>query len=397
MPYDGAVVIAGAGPAGIATALSAARSGCRVLLLEKRQPVGGTVTGSLIHTLGGFYDDAGNALNQGLSVELCHRLLEADKQVTKRKIGRTWCLAADPALFGQVLSRWINEESNITLAPSSTVVGGTICDNAPGSLDILLRGELVTVHPAAAVDATGNAELVQLLSPDSVLQDERRAFAGLIFRLRCCEPGALTFPKGVELLRAIRQAVTDGELSPIAGSAWLDRGLSEDEIFVKLSLPPENSGEALDPGCLTDAALQARDSLLVFLMRYSAFRRAICVETGLTGIRDGGRIRGNVCLSESDLLSCRKYPDAACEGSWPLEYWDQEQGVSLRHLPAGGHYDIPLGCLQVAGVDRLWAAGKCLSATPQARASARVVGCCWAMGDAVGKSVANCVKQGGYI
>ena len=383
---NNSLVIAGAGPTGIAAAISAARSGCRVVLLEKQPTIGGTVTGSLIHTLGGLYDDAGNYLNQGLSIELSERLSAADVRVIKRKIGRTWCLAVDPALFQQVMADWLREEPAITLMTDSVVTGGVIIDAELSSLDLRLQGEPAQCQPAAALDATGSAELVKLLAPGLLQQGQHRVSTGVILRLRGCEPGALSFPKGLQLLSAIRQASAEGRLSEVAGSAWLDSGLVEDEVFVKLTLPPEQHD---DPG----AAMEARDSLLLFLKQYPDFSRAVCVATGQIGIRDGGRIKGKTCLTEDDLLNCRTVSAPACQGAWPLEYWDQEKGVQLRYLPRGGRYDIPLGCLQPDGIKGLWAAGKCLSATPRAQASARVVGCCWAMGEAVGRAVAETLRK----
>jgi 2-polyprenyl-6-methoxyphenol hydroxylase-like FAD-dependent oxidoreductase len=154
---NNSLVIAGAGPTGIAAAISAARSGCRVVLLEKQPTIGGTVAGSLIHTLGGLYDDAGNYLNQGLSIELSERLSAADVRVTKRKIGRTWCLSVDPALFQKLMADWLREEPAITLMTDSVVTGGVIVDAELSSLDLRLQGEPAQCQPAAALDATGSA------------------------------------------------------------------------------------------------------------------------------------------------------------------------------------------------------------------------------------------------
>ena len=42
----------------------------------------------------------------------------------------------------------------------------------------------------------------------------------------------------------------------------------------------------------------------------------------------------------------------------------------------------------VCGLRNLWAAGKCLSADRYAQASARVVGSCWAKGEAAGTAAA---------
>jgi len=101
-------------------------------------------------------------------------------------------------------------------------------------------------------------------------------------------------------------------------------------------------------------------------------------------VRDGGRIRGRYRLTEADLEAGCRFDDAVCAGCWPIEHWHPEQGIQLQYLPPGTRYEIPLRALQVAGIDGLYAAGKCLSAEPRAQASARVAGTCWGMGAGLG-------------
>ena len=74
------MIVVGAGAAGVSAAISAARFGAEVLLLENRPRVGGTVTHSLIHTLGGLFDSEGDYLNAGMPVELVQRLERKGQQ-----------------------------------------------------------------------------------------------------------------------------------------------------------------------------------------------------------------------------------------------------------------------------------------------------------------------------
>ena len=388
--YD--IVIAGAGPAGVAAAITAARYGCSVLLVESSDKAGGTVAGSLIHTLGGLFDDSGNLLNHGLSEELCQRLQNASQSVVKRRIGRTWCLAVDPAIFRQKLEDWLSEEDLILLQTKSRVTAGCLNSDNLFQLKLELDGQPVCLNAGAVIDATGAAALVRLLAPESVLDPLERAAAGLILRLQGCDSSALNFPGGIEIIHSIRKACQAGELSSIAGSAWLDTGLLPDEVFVKLALPlPETENPEKDK-MLVEQADEACVAITGFLRQYPVFRNAYCVEYGRIGLRDGSVIRGVTCLTEADLLGCVIGPETACLGAWPLEYWDKSAGPQLRYLPPGGRYGIPVGCLKVAGHHRLWAAGKCLSAEPEAQASVRVAGCCWATGDAVGRAAAEELK-----
>ncbi len=105
-------------------------------------------------------------------------------------------------------------------------------------------------------------------------------------------------------------------------------------------------------------------------------------------MRDGGRIQGEYCLSTADVRELRKFPDAICRCSWPIEYWHPVDGVFLEYLPAGAYYEVPLRSLRLRGWTNVLVAGKCLSADRYAQASARVVGSCWAMGEAAGKAAA---------
>jgi hypothetical protein len=235
------------------------------------------------------------------------------------------------------------------------------------------------MNPRTVVDATGTAEIVRLLDPSLVEGDGPHSASGWIFRLSNVAKGALDFPKGVGLVRDLRAAAAAGRLPPLASHAWLDEGIAEDEVFVKLMVPPDG------------ISIAAQDAIVAFLRHLPEFARATVTQTGSLGVRDGGRIRGRYTLTAGDVRQGRKFADAACRCAWPIEYWDAERGVSVEYLPPGAAYEIPLRALQVADLGNFWVAGKCLSADRWAHASARVAGTCWAMGQAVGQAAAGSV------
>jgi hypothetical protein len=212
-------------------------------------------------------------------------------------------------------------------------------------------------------------------------------------------PGALSPLGRLAATRSLREAAIAGTLPPDCDQAWLDNGLYDDELFVKLFIPLDDDWQ--DEAHQRTIALRAaktREAVVAMLRRLPDFTNVRITHPGNLGVRDGGGICGEYRLTRSDVLGGRKFEDAACRACWPVEYWDPERGVSLEYLPDGECYEIPLRALRVAGVKNLWAAGKCLSADKYAQASARVVGTCWAMGDAVGCAATrvdqNLVKQG---
>ncbi len=366
-----ALVIAGAGATGIACALAAARRKIPVLLLEKSALLGGTVTGALIHTLGGFFNDRGDSLNPGLPAELIDRLVEASPFTCKRRIGKTWVLNVDPDIYQQVISNWLNEYPTINICYRTRISHASINSQRIDAVTATCNGQSRTLNTLAVIDATGGADIVR--SIDSRLVTEGSALAGLIVQLGGISPGTLDFPKGLALLRHIRKAAENHELPPECSTLWLDAGVYPEEIYVKFNLPAKSYDRA--------QMITVANRLLAFLQAWPGFSEAFISRHGQLGIRDGGRIHGDYTLTEADLKQGRHFDDAVCCVSWPIEYWHPEHGVSLDYFPPGHSYEIPLSALKVSGLNNFFVAGKCFSAEPRAQASARVVGSCWAMGE----------------
>jgi hypothetical protein len=387
---DGAVIVCGAGAAGLAAALAAAKGGASVLLVEASSSLGGTVAGAFIHTLAGFYDSAGKLTNEGLPAELVQRLLTADSRTRERKMGRTWVLQVCPRVYRDAVTRWIGSESHIAVLRSAAVTRVLTAGRRIDEVEIAAPLGTFRIHPRAVVDATGTAEVTRLLDPSLVLDDSDKAVGGWIFRLNNVAAGALQFPRGLGLVRDLRAKADAGLLPPECRHVWLDAGSDDHEVYVKLFVPigpdwrgPNRLGEIVRGAKATQAAV------VECLRKNREFAEAEVSEPEMVGVRDGGRIRGRYTLTGDDVRQGRKFPDAAGRCAWPIEFWDAERGVQLEYLPEGTCYDIPMRALELPHLDNFWAAGKCLSADRLAHASARVVGACWAMGQAAGAAAAR--------
>lgn len=365
------IVIVGAGAAGIACALAAAKKGCKVLLLEQFSKVGGTVAHALIHTLGGLFDDQGEILNEGITNELIDRLKAACPLTVKRRIGKTWTLSVDPGVYLEVVQQWLSEYQLIHQLCHANI--NHISAQA-GRIDTLVfehDGKSHAVQPYILIDASGHAVVVRDIAADLVKDGE--ALAGLIVQLRGVAANTLVFPRGVGLLHNIKKAGESGQLPKECSGLWLDLGVYEDEAYVKFNL----SESMYDASRMTQIARQ----LVTYLQTLNGFSDAYINTIGALGIRDGGFAQGEYVLTEKDVKQGRQFDDAVCQACWPIEYWHPKNGVQLEYLPAGVRYQIPLRALKVATFKNLYVAGKCFSAEPLALASARVAGTCWAMGE----------------
>jgi FAD dependent oxidoreductase len=384
---SGVVLVCGAGAAGMAAALAAARAGAEVVLIEESARAGGTVADCLIHTIGGLFDDAGELLNHGLPAELADALRRADPATGKRRIGRTWVLDADPDVYRAVVTRWLAEAGVRVLCGSRVArVGET--NGRIVSATVNRAGEARDIPTRAVVDATGTAEVVRLLDASLLQPGPTRMAGGLVLRLRGIAPGSLAPPRGVAVVRALRSSAAEGRLPAECGHAWLDKGLTPDEVFLKLLVAIPADWREREPE-LTRDALAVGERVTDLLRGLAGFSGATVFRVGRLGVREGGRVRGEYTLIGDDVRQGRRFPDAACRCAWPVELWDARSGVSLEYLPAGARYEVPLRALKVSGVANFWTAGKCLSADAEAQASARIAGCCWAMGEAAGRAAAE--------
>jgi hypothetical protein len=381
------VLVCGAGAAGMAAALAAARAAAEVVLVEEAARVGGTVADCLIHTIGGLYDDAGELLNDGLPAELADALHRADGATGQRRIGRAWVLDACPDVYRAVVTQWL-AEAGVQVLCGSRVIGVAAAGDRVTAVTVAQGGDTQEIPIRAMVDATGTAEGVRLLDPSLLQPGPTRMAGGLILRLRGVAFGALAPPRGAAVVRALRSAAADGSLPASCAHAWVDKGLSPDEVFLKLVVAVPEDWREREPE-LTREALAVGERVVSFLRGRPEFAAATVSRVGRLGVREGGRVRGEYTLTSDDVRQGRRFADGVGRCAWPVEQWDVRSGVSLDYLPAGTWYEVPLRALKVRGVANLWAAGKCLSAEPEAQASARIAGCCWAMGEAAGRAAAE--------
>jgi len=110
------------------------------------------------------------------------------------------------------------------------------------------------------------------------------------------------------------------------------------------------------------------------------------------GIRTQQRSKGKLVLTEEDVLSCQKSNDGIAIGAWPIEEWGTDGKLTMEYFKEDDSYMIPAGCLQSNSVANLYFAGKNISATTKAIASASVISICLQTGYAAGK-LASCNNE----
>lgn len=118
------------------------------------------------------------------------------------------------------------------------------------------------------------------------------------------------------------------------------------------------------------------------------------------GVRETRRIMGEYCLTYDDVVDAQKSEDVVVLGGFYVDIHNYE-GLSGGEVPPKGvlikdqgSFDIPYGCFVPLKVENLLVAGRCLSASHEAMAAARVMGTCMGMGHAVGTAAALAIQEG---
>jgi hypothetical protein len=372
------IVVVGAGAAGIAAAVSAARAGCKTLLLDQRSAAGGTGGFSGLTTLCGLYDEAGNHLNKGFAREFAELLverrsptrLESGQELQRAgseigapvRMGRVWVLQYRPERFRELTSQLIANEPLLQAWWNSPITDA-IVENCR-----LVRLNGISV--GAVIDCSGTAEVAWAIGADCLATDEATQASAIVFPL-------------CHVTRELRTAAEVAQvLMPLARAGF----------------PPLNFQPSLETNTLTakftGSAEQVRPLIEFLRKNVSGFEKCSTPVTEFIPARRAGRmVVGQYLLTGDDVLAGRKFPDAVARCAWPVEQWGSNGVAHFRYLPAGTHYEIPARSLRASNVDNLFMAGKTISADVDAIASARVMGCCLATGAAAGQLAAAFVQS----
>jgi hypothetical protein len=384
------VLVIGGGSAGLAAAVTSSRAGLSTVMVERHGMAGGMGTASLVHTFCGLYfvdgDEARHA-NAGLPEEIADRM-EVATGTGPVKMGRVWVLPQHPVDFARIADEMLRE------AGVSVMFHTEVVSLEPGwRVRVICRGEMREIDAGVVIDTSGDAVGAAMLglADDRATADrlQRPAYVSGIQNVK----GELS---GLTLSGRIVEGIRSGDL-PKAALGMHFRGSGRvGEIFGTLDLSGEEMGgyDPTDPACLS--ALEETGRAVVtkvvayFKQRQEGWEDAYVSHwPARAGVRESRRYQGEACLSGADVLGGVRPKDEVAVATWPLELRETNRGPKLRFPEGGKASGIPAGALRVAGMEGLYVAGRCISCDHEAQASIRVMGTCFATGQAVGRMVAG--------
>lgn len=411
--YD--LIVAGGGPAGIGAAVSAARNGIKVLLIEQAGYLGGMVTNACVPAFCP-YTDGERVIIGGIGLEVLNRMKKESyiSPFYDKKPGRLkefdW-VPIDPEVLKRVTEQ-IALSSNCNLLFHTVITGVNHRDGRIHSVEVHNKGGNFTIGAKYFIDCTGDADLVAMAGGSYEYGDKNGLVqAGTL----CFRIGNLDMGKFMEYAEKTGE---DGNLNIAVSKAKEQGDFPAEERYVSgIALQADgmaglNFGHVyhlnpLDGNDLTRAEIEARQKLpelMNFLRKYvPGAEKVVLASSGpVIGLRESRRIVGDYRLTSADYYKRADFEDTIARYAYPIDmhaatpdeedYGEDREYVTSRYK-TGEAYSIPYRSLLPVGFENLIAAGRIISSDRAMMASLRVMPACFATGEAAGAAAALCIKE----
>lgn len=428
--YDVAVI--GAGAAGVAAAVAAARSGARTLLIERDPFPGGDLISGL--PILGCYNSLGERIVGGVLEELlsgCEALGGAIGRVFDWRT--LWGVCIDPAALQLVIVDALHRRG-VDLLVGRQVCGVATEGGRVVGLLIPDGADHARIEARQVVDCTGDAAIAWRAGAECEVGGPGGEFqpVSLVFQMgpvdaeellgfvRDHPQEALLADNPIidrtraECARALHEAgypyvalsaegsllgaaIAAGEMYPCTAIFMSPTSMARREVT--LNSTRVANLDATDRGALS-RALPVLAQQVETCAHFAQRRLPGFAAAGLTriaprvGVRETRRIVGEHVLTTEEVLEARKSPEVVAKGGHHVDI--HGAGTYQKRIPVSGgrSYDIPWGCLIPRTLENVLVAGRSLSSTREANGSARVMGTCLATGQAAGAAAALCATSG---
>jgi len=157
-------------------------------------------------------------------------------------------------------------------------------------------------------------------------------------------------------------------------------------------------GNGIDPEDKSHAELEMTamiESWMEEIKGVPGFENAVVLDIPEIGVRETRHIVCDYILGLKEILQMHVFEDSIGKGSHLIDISPVPSWLKKDELPDMFEFTMPYRSLIVKGVDNMFVAGRCMSATHEASGTIRVTVQCMVSGEAAGTAAALCAKAGG--
>lgn len=385
------LAVVGGGFAGVAAALSAARAGVKVIIIEKGNALGGAAVNCLVNPFMPYHTEI-DGERVDLSAGIFAEIHEALEERCSTMPGDSFLEEELKFILGEKVA-----EAGIDLLFHAYIFKTDREDGKIKSVSVATKCGVMEIEADYFIDATGDAQLSYLAGCPTVLGREPD---------HLCQPMTLCFRVGnvdvdkffaskPHLNEVHAKALEAGELSNPRENILVFKTPIKNVLHFNttrvIKLDPTN------PEDVTAAEVMARRQVYEiydFMKEHAegledSFILATAAEIG---VRESRMIIGEYVLTEADCRGEVKFEDGIAACNYDIDIHNPEgTGTSHYYFPAGAYYTIPYRSLIPQGVSNMLVAGRCISSDHGAQASYRIMPVVCCLGEAAGTAMALAV------
>lgn len=392
------VLVVGSGPAGLAAAIAAARTGVDVVIVERYGCFGGTITTVGMETIAWYrYPGTHDATGIGTEMEKMAKMMGATRDWAYND---SQCL--DTEMFKTIADKLIIESKVrpilhcmvcSTIVENKTIKG-VITESKSGRSAIMAKvvidatGDADVSHLAGATyEKIGESERMSLTTVFSVAGVDKKRF------IEWTENNPSTYMDWGDDWNQHSNPETQKLKSPYVSfktnnktfnGSW--SSITDNGDALNLNLVHMRGYDATNVMDLTNAEIQGRQEVLSAveeLKKLPGFESCSLRTISMNvGVRDSRKIVGRYCMTKDDVMNQGRHEDSI--GIFP-EFVD---GYSVLMLPTNGHYfQVPYGCI-VSDIDNLLTVGRCCAGDDISHAAMKNMMACTVTGQGGGVAAA---------
>lgn len=394
--YD--VIVAGSGPAGMAAAVCAGRSGAKTLLVELNGIVGGISTSGLMSHFTG-------SVNSRIYTEILSRSAQKNEGEGHGVITPF----IDPEKLKNVYLELLRE-AGVELLLYTFVAGADVENGKIRGIITENKSGRAYYGAKLIIDATGDGDVAAMSGAEYFKgreSDGKMQPATLMFKVAGVDFSRAVFPGSfettVETPKGELQELARQNIPYPAGHVLLYKSTLPGIVTCNMTNCTDIDGTKAED--LTRGELVCRsqlDSIVKYLRRFApGYENCFIISSGsMLGVRETRHFKGEKSLTENDILEARRFEDWVVRDAHFNFDVHNLSGAGLdatgvqEHFMQSSGYTIPYGCLVPEKLDGLLLAGRDISGTHLAHSNFRVMPICVGIGEAAGYAAAIAVKRG---
>ena len=379
------VLVVGGGTAGVFAAIAAARTGAKILIIDKNSILGGTMTVANVNFPGLFYA-WGKQIISGPCWESIERTVKLGGAVLPHieyhpKYHWNEQIRINRFIYTAVLFEMC-EESGVELLMNSML--SSVEEEKNGiCAAVTVKTGMIQIKAKKLIDATGDANAVQQAGYEVVKSEIQ-------------QPATLQNSiSGYDIenvdTEQLRESFANADFPEYLSADVLIGCLKKRKIDVHIP--------CIDADTSSGKTRLERNAYALIIKLYTFFRSIRGLENisvdfiaEETGVRETNRIIGMHTVTADEYINGEMYADAICFSFYPIDLHVMD-GIEKAFHKENIVPKIPYRALLPKGSKHIICAGRCISSDTYANSALRVQAACMATGQAAGCAAALACKE----